>query len=630
MKLYTYDFETYYDSEYSLSKVTTEEYIRDRRFEVVGVSVRERDKETQWFTGPFEETKEWLEQFELHKHMVVAHNGMFDHAILGWRFGIHPKVLGDTLSMARAHLPTGTRLSLAALAQYFGLPAKGTAVTRALGKRRESFTMQEMEEYADYCAHDTWLCEQIFLKLLDLGFPKGELKVIDATLRMYTDPALELDLPLLEQHLIDVRERKAKLLESAAVERSELMSNQKFAELLRSLGVEPPTKISPTTGKPTLAFAKTDQAFLDLQEHEDERVQALVAARLGTKSTLEETRTERFIAIAKRGTFPIPLTYSTAITHRWGGADKVNLQNIPSRDKRKMALKRSIKAPEGYVIINSDQSQIEARVLPWLAGEDSLVDDFAAQDAYVGPKESRPDVYKKMAGRIFGLVIEQITGDQRFIGKTVTLGAGYGLGPPTFRTHMIREGRQMSEREAFDIITAYRNANPKIVEFWWECNRMLDLMAMGQAGLLGKHNALWVEGNSIILPNNLRITYNNLRKILVESKKLTDPNEPPREAYVYDGKIPKTRIYGPKITENVVQAVARCIVAEQIPKIAAKWKVVLTVHDSIVVMVPKAKEAEAVEDIYRIMRTAPKWANGLPLNCEVSVGYNYGDMEIVK
>lgn len=620
MDIYFMDFETYYDAEYSLSKITTEEYIRDDRFEVIGVAVQKAGGQAQWFSGTHDETAAFLAQFPFEESMVVSHNAMFDATILGWRFDIHPKALGDTWSMANAWFPKGTRCSLAALAKQFKLPDKGTEVVKALGKRRLMFTAQEMADYAAYCRHDTWLCAEIFRLLMEEGFPAPELKVIDLTLRMFTKPVLQLDLPLLEQHLVQVRERKEKLLSATEVEKADLMSNPKFADILRGYGVEPPMKNSKTTGRPTYAFARTDVDFLALQDHEDERVQAVVAARLGTKSTLEETRTERFIHIAKRGKFPIPLTYSAAHTHRWGGSDKINLQNLPSRDRSKMALKRAIQAPRGYTLINADQSQIEARVLAWLAHQDDLVDEFAAQDAFVGPKSERPDVYKNMAGRIYGIDPRTVDAEQRFFGKTVTLGAGFGVSGATFRLHVLREGRDMSEEEAFRVITAYRDNNPKITAFWRECGTALDTMLMGGTSVLGRIGVLWVQGTSILMPSGLRIDYRNLRKEIRDT----------REVYLYDGKIPNTYTYGAKVTENVTQGVARCVVADHAPRLARRWSLVLTVHDSLVFLVPDAQVDRAVEDIYTTMRTTPRWAHGLPLNCEIAVGKNYGDMEVVK
>lgn len=407
MPIATIDFETFYDKTYSLSKITTEEYVRDDQFEVIGVAVKIDDGETEWFSGTHAETAAFLGKFELDKCFVLAHNTMFDGAILSWRFNIKPLVLLDTLSMARAVCGIEVGNSLAKLAERYDLGVKGTEVVMAMGKRRAHFSDEEMQRYAAYCRNDVDLTYKLF-HLLNERFSKTELKLIDLTLRMFTEPALGLDLPLLEQHLIDVVDRKEELIAKAAASRETLMSNDKFAEALRELGVYPPTKISPTTNKRTYAFAKSDEGLKALADHPDDRVQALVAARLGTKSTLEETRTQRMCGIAKRGKMPVPLRYYAAHTGRWGGDDKMNLQNLP----RKSKLKSAITAPEGYVLIDADSSQIEARILAWLAGQNDLVEAF----------EKGEDVYKIMASKIYRKGIEDINDRERFVGKTTVLG----------------------------------------------------------------------------------------------------------------------------------------------------------------------------------------------------------------
>lgn len=322
MHLLTLDFETYYDREYSLSKITTEEYIRDSRFEVIGVSVKVNDGAAEWFSGDHKEVERFLQKFEWASSMVLAHNAMFDGAILSWVFNIYPRMLADTLSMARPIHGTTVGGSLSKLVQHYGLGAKGTEVVNALGKRRLDFTPQELHQYGQYCINDTELTYKLF-EVLVQGFPKDELKLIDLTLKMFTEPVLELDQLKLEQHLLDVRAQKSALLEKlggdAEEAKKKLMSNDKFALMLEALGVEPPSKISPSTLKPTFAFAKTDPGMKALLEHPNPKVQALIAARVGVKTTLEETRTQRFIDIANRGKLPVPLAYCAAHTHRWGG-----------------------------------------------------------------------------------------------------------------------------------------------------------------------------------------------------------------------------------------------------------------------------------------------------------------------
>lgn len=385
MKIITLDFETYYSRQFSLTKLTTEEYVRSPDFEVIGVSVQVGSDEPVWFSGTRKETKEFLESFDFGSNLALAHNAMFDAAILSWHFDIHPKGWLDTLSMGRALHGTEVGGSLAVLAKHYELGVKGDEVLNALGKRRADFTPTELARYGEYCKNDVALTWSLFAAMSET-FPKLELRLIDLTIRMFSEPLLQLDNKMLTNHLRQVQESKDALMGVLIVKgvtSDYLMSNPKFAVLLQAYGVEPPMKMSPTTGKETYAFSKTDEEFKALLEHENPEVQALVATRLGIKSTLEETRTQRFIGISERGPMPVPLRYYAAHTGRWGGDDKLNLQNLP----RGGALKYAIIPPAGYVMLDSDSSQIEARTLAWLAGQNDLVEAF----------EKGEDVYKIMA-----------------------------------------------------------------------------------------------------------------------------------------------------------------------------------------------------------------------------------------
>ena len=406
MDILTLDFETFYSKEFSLSKMTTESYITDMQFEVIGIAVKRNNEQTQWFSGTHKQTKEWLMQYDWGNSLVVAHNAQFDMAILGWRFGIIPKVSICTLCMARALHAVSVGGSLAALSEYYGLGVKGTEVLNALGKHRLDFNKAELEAYASYCVNDVELTYKLFKAMLP-KVPKQELKLIDMTIRMYTNPRLRLDTDMLYAHLVDVRDQKEKLLDECGINKDDLMSNPKFAAVLESFGVEPPTKIN-SKGLITFAFAKTDEGFKALADHDDPRVQAIVAARLGTKSTLEETRTERFISIAERpyrdSILPVPLLYYGARTGRWSASDKINLQNIP----RKSKLKSAIVAPEGYVIVGADLSAIELRMGLSFAGQ---LDKMRMLGQGV-------DLYKDFASTVYNVPISEITDEQRFMGKT--------------------------------------------------------------------------------------------------------------------------------------------------------------------------------------------------------------------
>jgi DNA polymerase I-like protein with 3'-5' exonuclease and polymerase domains len=365
--------------------------------------------------------------------------------------------------------------------------------------------------------------------------------------------------------------------------------------------VVPPTKISPTTGKTTWAFGKTDEGFKALLDHPNPKVQAIVAARLGVKSTLEETRTERFIEIAKRGALPVPLRYYAAHTGRWGGDDKINLQNLP----RKSALKKAIRAPEGYVFIDCDSSQIEARTLAWLAGQDDLVEAF----------DRGEDVYKIMASSIYDVPVDEVTDDQRFVGKTTILGCGYGMGGPKFQMQLKAFNVALPDWECQRIINVYRATYPMIPQLWNSAGRTLTALQSQRTSQLGREGVLTVDLFGIKLPNGMYVRYPNLR-------------EDKDGQLVYDTKkgratIP-TRIYGGKVIENVCQALARIVIGEQLLMVARRYRVVMTVHDAVGCIAPVEEAGEARAFVEQCMRMRPKWALGLPLNCESKIGASYG------
>lgn len=610
-KLITLDFETYYDKDYSLSKITTEQYIRDERFEVIGVGIKVDDGVSIWFSGTLEKVKEHLDKYDIPNNILLCHHTAFDGAILAWHFGIFPKYYMDTLSMVRPITGQSVGGSLAKAADYFNLGKKGTEVVKAIGKRRLDFQFSELHEYGNYCKNDVELTYALFKKLQPLS-TKKEMYIIDMMLRMYTDPVLQLDREVLIKHLTDVQDKKKALMEQidAEVGRENLMSNPKFAEVLKNLGVDPPMKISPANGKETYAFGKTDVAFKALLEHEDEKVQAVVAARFGIKSTLEETRTEAFIKIAERGALPILLNYYGAHTGRASGGDKINLQNLP----RGGELRQAIRSPEKHKLVAVDSSQIEARVVAWLAGETDLLQAFS---------EGR-DIYSEFATEVYEKPVTKADKVERFVGKTCILGLGYGMGKDKFKT-TLKIGQagvsaDIDIAQAEKVVLLYRNKYSNIAKLWKEGDKALEAIAKGYDFELGSAKLL-CNAEGVHLPNGMKVQYKNLRR--------------GADGYEYDARYGSVKIYGGKLIENIVQALARIVVFDQMAKIDQKmreldkkdtrFKVVLTVHDEVVVVCPEQAESRVLDYMVRVMSQPPKWALDLPVACEGASGNTYAD-----
>lgn len=553
MRFVTIDFETFYSKDVGFSKLTTEQYIRHPEFHIIGVGIKVADEPATWHS--FSTVKEYSDLLAPYMNdVIVAHNAIFDAGILAFTLGLKPRFICDTLSMAAPHHGATVGGSLKALAEYYGLGEKGTEVINALGKRLIDFQPYELEKYGEYCKNDCELTYKLLEKLLPIT-PEMELRLIDQTVRMFTEPRIVLDKPLLEAHLRDVCKRHQELLLSTPFSKDDLMSNPKFAGALVSLGVAPPKKISMRTGEETYAFSKSDKEFTDLLEHPDEAVQLLVAARLGVKSTIEASRTQAFIDMASRGPMPIPLSYSGAgTTMRWSGRDKVNLQNLP----RKGALRRSLLAPPGYVIVSCDSSNIELRVNHTLA---------AGYDVIAALKEGR-DLYCEFASLIFGRTITKKDEMERQLGKIAHLGLGYGMSAKKFKETVRIQSRgalSVSDEEAERVVKLWRTTYGHIPKAWKHADFLLQAIANESYASYGVSSSvgplITTAADKLVTPPKHQIYYPNLRR---------QNNE-----WVYDSKKFKTvvpvKIYGGKVVEN-------CLSEDTEVLTDKGWKPIICLH----------------------------------------------------
>ncbi|CAB4180467.1 3'-5' exonuclease domain containing protein [uncultured Caudovirales phage] len=593
------DFESFYSKDYSLSKISTQAYVDHPHFEVIGVAVKVDDEPSEWFSGTMEETKVWLDKFDWRNAWVYAHNALFDATILTWRFDIKPKLWLDTLSMARAVHGTEVGGSLAKLAIHYELGEKGTEVVSALGKRRADFTEEELAKYGEYCINDVDLTHGLFLNLAP-HFNKTEIMLIDMTVRMHSEPQFILDVPTLLDHLYHTKKRKEELLTASGIAKEDLMSNPKFAEILRTYGVTPPLKISPATGKETYAFAKTDEDMKALLDFPDFDVQAIVAARLGTRSTIEESRTERFIEIAESGgVLPIPLKYYGAdVTGRWSGCDGVNMQNLP----RTSLIKSAIQAPEGYVIVGADLSNIELRVSLYFSGQTDKLQIIA----------DGMDLYKDFAATAFKVGYDDVTKDQRFVGKTSILGLGFGTGAFKLRESIrAMSGNDIGKKESERIVELYRSEFDQVKSTWSDGTQVLKDMRDNAPSKFGALKLSVVGKQGVLLPSGLYLKYPNLKELETDTG---------MEWSYASHRGSRRKIYGGKVVQNCIQSLARCIMGEAMVRITKRYKIALTIHDSCYCVVPEDEAQEALDFIIKELCKEPKWMPGIPLGAEGAFG----------
>lgn len=628
MKFLTIDFETYYDKEYSLKKMTPAEYILDARFETICVAVQVDDGPVQTLDAP--EFTRWLAQFDPKQTVTLTFNSLFDNCILAWRYGFIPVRMIDGLGIARYSLGHKLRsLSLENIAKHLGLGAKGHELASMLGVRRAQLNVDPARKAAfyEYAAQDVRLLKGIF-RTLAPEMPVTELQVIDLVLRAAVAPVFQPNIELLKKHYDNIVAEKDALYESAGLAKEDLRSDEPFCAALKLCGVECEMKMT-DKGNLKPALAKTDNFVKELQEHDDPQVQALVAARLGAKSTLEEKRSERLINIASlpwaalygAPRMPIPLRYSGAHTRRLSGDWRINMQNLPAgRGGKSTALRDSLEAPEGYEVVVGDLGQIEARLTAWLTRA-PLLDVF----------NQGLDPYKYMASTVFSTRYDAVTPDQRQIGKAAVLGLGFGLGADNFYVKTVAAARMngqditgfFDEALAKKTVYAYRASQKPTVEFWEMLNQILQTnwLGLGQPIRIGPGGVVEIGHGYAKGPGGLTMLYQT-----PYGPQYPNPLPYPRGRYdeiyfEHGGK--RKKIYGAAFLENLIQFLARIVLFNAAIRMAKlSYNFALTCHDELVYVVPIGS---GVGDLLHIELTRrPSWAMDLPLKADVKSGPSYG------
>lgn len=610
-RVVTIDFETYYEKKgYTLSELTTQQYVLDPRFQIIGVAASLNGHEPTWHSSESPlDTRAFLDKYQLEKPgtIVVAHNAMFDGAILEWILKIKPWMYFCTMMGSRPTVaPYTGRMSLKEVSKYLDLGLKGVEVEAAANMRLRDFNADGLLRYAAYCIQDVALCWKIFKKLAP-NFPADELRLLDLTIKKFTRPKLQLDRKIIDVALTTEQTVKAQALTLAGLEdESVLMSNLKFADMLTNLGVDVPMKESPTTGKRTHAFAKSDPNFMRLLHHDNPKVRHAVDARLKWKSTINETRLKRFAGVATctpKSWLAAPLLYYGAHPGRFSGLDKLNLQNLG----RKSALRRAIKAPPGHKVVAGDLSQIEARITAALAGQSDLVDAFRRYDSI---EAGDRDVYCEFGDKVYARTITKANEKERFVAKTGVLSLGYQSGAQKFYESMLAFGvEDFAFQDAEAVVSTYRTSYPQVVALWQRMEHVKQCMLSGQGFELGPIQVLLGQ---ILLPNDMFLTYPHLT------------NAAGRYKYRFGNEW--RDIYGGKLTENVVQALARIVMTTAELRLAkAGLKAALSVHDELVFVVPEEHVVDVVSAVRKALTAPVRWMPDLPVDCEIGVGDNYGD-----
>lgn len=604
------DFETYYDQDYSLRKMSTQAYIQDPRFEILGMGygwLRDLQLIARGYLTP-DQIPTFLNAVPPDA-TLVGHNLLFDAKIVQSKIpGYFMRFAGfiDTLGLSRYFMPHIPRHDLDSAAKAVGHigKVKASALRAVKGVRFAQLTPDQQDHLEEYCLGDV-LATSALLQALYPFLPEQERELMSLTTRIGAVPLLQLDRPTLESALQEQELEYQQTLTKAGVPIATLSSNDKFLEHLKTLNIGlPKSKESPSVpGKMIPALGQNDLDYREFvaqhPQHED-----LFAARKAVKSTIGRTRIKRFLQLTEHNHDPssgrspvtMPLNYYGAATGRWSGADKLNVQNLPRGSK----LRKAFYAPPGYLVNAADLSGIELRMNLWFCNEVELLDTIAAGG----------DLYVETAARFYNKPPERITPTERSLGKVLQLSCGYGQGAKKFRTvcalgPMGSKPIYLSEQEAEDAIKAYRSSVPMVVQMWRRLNTVLSWLANPTTSQFpfGPNEVLSISYGAITMPGGAQLTY-----------PLTRSNDDDT-GWEYGSFVNPKRIYGAHLLENIIQALARQVIAQQMLILDAHplITVVSMTHDEILTIFHESDRDECERYIEQVMSTTPDWAPGLPL-----------------
>ena len=594
MQLVTLDFETYYDPKFSLTKMTTMEYVRDERFKVWGVGIKIDDEDTEWYGE--DEAEDAIRDIDWEDTALLCQNTPFDGYILAEHYGIWPAYYLDTAAMARGLYP-GQSSSLKDLAErtFPNDPSMRKGEELAQAKGIVDLPPDIEEAIAGYCIQDVDLTYAIYQEIKQ-DYPQSELDLIDLTVRMFCKPRIMIDRPRITNYLQQQKDNAEEILANAGVDRKVLSSNQQFAAHLESIGIKPPMKTSPTTGERIPAFGKSDKGWHRLMAEHPELAH-LWAGRMIVKSRIKETRAQRFLDAARPDDYiSVPLRYYAAHTGRFGGTEKLNMQNLPRGDE----LRKCLTAPPGHLLYVADLSNIEARMLAWFAGQVELVEQFRRGD----------DIYSNFATKIYGRPINKKDDPtERFVGKTAILGLGYGMGAAKFKLTLesgaMGPAMQIAETEAMNVVNTYRTSYDRVPTLWSRLQELL-VKSTHPATRGETYRCITVGDKSLHLPNGMSLRYEDLT--INRDGSLN-----------YKFRKARETTWGGRIAENVIQALARIVITDAMLRLDKNYPdmdVVLTVHDEVIVVAPDDEPDARMAAIIKELCVPPQWASSLPLDAE--------------
>jgi len=636
------DFECFFDTDYSLSRMSTVEYVCDSRFAVTGLAVRDVEQDQSHFIEP-DNVQDYLHTLQeslgtnLQDCTIIGQNLKFDALVLREHFGIMPRFTIDTIDLDRIWDARASH-KLKDMAARWAAPSPKGDTTQFKGKDWAVMSLQMRDDLAKYAKNDTDIECWLFKKLLPLvvnGCPE-ELAIATHTLQLYLEPYIEIDAgfgtklkALMRCEPLHVIEKLYNMGIEAG--HDDISGNISFAALLK--GYLPDDEEVPTKqGKKgrILALAKDDEGMKYLLQHKDPKVRALVEARAAIKSwPLHIKRVDNILrqAAVRKNKIGAPLSYYSAHTGRWGGTEGINLQNLGGRGRAGKgthpliaSVRQMLTAPKFHTFGIADFAQIEARVLAWFAGQDDLLTGFANGE----------DVYSTFATTLFRSPVRKprdtdptpvakLLKVRRGFGKDGILGAGFGMGANKFFERCLANNdlRPAFDDGTFDwdfintLIKTYRKQYKLIPAFWYKVEKAWRFVTRY------KHETSEVNGLQFYHSDGatfVRLPSGRCLRYPCAAVNKTDSGLRYRWG----------KLWGGALTENIVQATARDLLRDAMLRLIEEGiHIVLHVHDEVVCLFLENEAEERLKQVEQLMVVVPEWASGLPVDveCELTPVY---------
>jgi hypothetical protein len=613
--------------------MSTDAYIRDERFQLQCAAFVDHEKGVK---VKREDIPYYLENLDQNTTAMIAQHAQFDGAYLWKYYRWRPAFWIDTLSMSRALRGLRERHSLKELCKFYGLPPKSVDYAGFEGQRYDELSEEAKERQREDCLGDAWRTRIIAMQMLPL-MPLEELRIIDMTVRQFTEPQIVGDQELLARLIGDELENKKNLLAGLGVTEADLASDDRFEDILIGEGIKVEYKTSKTKRGVKGCFSVSDEYFKRMLTDSDPHVRAIFEARAAVKSTIQRTRAETFLEMAKDGPMRVYYFYYGARNARFAGGDDTNMQNLPSRGHNGTGLRRALCPPKGYVLVVPDLSQIECRMLVTCAGQFDKIQAF---------RENR-DLYKEAASRAFVIPIKDVDDLQRQCGKVQVLQLGYNAGWKTYLMSVLRmTGVDLGEEVAREHVQSYRDDNARIAGALTNGSRVGGYWQFGEGFLFdlaqGSHcKPHWapvedgqekssqplfiIHGQKIVLPNGLMLHFDGLHwgEITYRSAEGKDEKKHAWKLPTVSGYTP---FYGGKLIQNINSALARIVLTQAELRVVdrAPWaKIVMHTHDDSAFLC-REEFGETLQDIVDEEFTRPpSWLPNIPLSVKSSIRCDY-------